>query len=38
MLMDIEGTNPGKRITTKSSLKLKDFKVVVNKQVGNLGI
>ena len=36
--MDAEGTNPGKCITTKSSLKLEDFKVVVNKQVGNLGI
>lgn len=37
MFMDIKGTNPGKYITT-SSLKLEDFKIIVNKQVGNLGL
>lgn len=31
MLMDMKETNPGKFITTKSSLKLEDVRITVNK-------
>lgn len=36
--MDVEGTNPGKCITTKSSLKLEDFKITINKQMENFQV
>lgn len=36
MLMDLKGTNPAKCITTKSSLKLEDLKITVNKQMESL--
>lgn len=35
MLMDVEKTNPGKCITMENSLKFKDLKITVNKQVEN---